>query len=644
MIPLPPDELARWRVEIDLGVEFRDKEFGTYRQTAMGSAPTTTLAGKNLEYYEQGARSDDYEPPLNIVYPIVKNIVPTLFYQNPRVNALPVSRAEAGADDAFYVSELLNQDLKDPDFRFKATSQLAVFDSYVLGFGVVKIGYATEFGQDILPTEVEEKKKLREKLKDRVEQVLIGLGVKAPAPVSEEPEKVTADTVIRAEHPYIQWISPFDFVVDPRARDLSDARWVAQRIRRTMGEIKRDRRYGQAKWELEPEAVDDDRIPETFIEDFQTVDIWEVHYKTPDSPTGIAQLTFAATQTQTKALLHEFSVYDLGGWQYEWLTPNKHGHRLYPISTLSIVRPLIDRINTSFDAILEQVDKFQAKIAYNERVTSDGEVALDSPLLGARVKIAGEGDVRGAIAVISMEQVKGDMLAFVKNVFDFVVLIVGLTQAQLTGLSTAQTATEAQIGQGGQNLRRTDEANTVGDWLNRVVTKHWRVKAQFQDFAEAELAQEAGLLNPQTGIASVQWYPPIDAERAARLKTSKFKFSLEVGSMQKPNLEIVRAQFESFVRALMEPVVTNGLAMEGKRLSAAEIIRQWSKFFVEYGLTDGMSKMVVPVADPTQQQALLNFGQKPSSNGQQPLTGQAPNMADMMSAAAGEKGQGTPGA
>ncbi len=92
------------------------------------------------------------------------------------------------------------------------------------------------------------------------------------------------------------------------------------------------------------------------------MDIWEVHYKTLDSPTGIAQLTFAATQTQTKALLHEFSVYDLGGWQYEWLTPNKPGHRLYPISTLSIVRPLIDRINTSFDAILEQVDKFRAKM------------------------------------------------------------------------------------------------------------------------------------------------------------------------------------------------------------------------------------------------------------------------------------------
>ena len=79
--------------------------------------------------------------------------MPTLFYQNPRATAAPVSqRKDYAADDAFYVSEFINADLKDVDFRFKPTSQTTVFDSYVLGYGVVKIGYATEFGPDILPT------------------------------------------------------------------------------------------------------------------------------------------------------------------------------------------------------------------------------------------------------------------------------------------------------------------------------------------------------------------------------------------------------------------------------------------------------------------------------------------------------------
>ena len=644
MIRLTPDDLARWRAEVDLGVEFRDKEFGTYRHQSAGRPPQTTLAGRNLDYFEQGAHSDEgAEPPLNLVYPIVKNVVPTLLYQHPRATATPAGRKdEYAADDAFYVSELLNNDLRDVEFRFKDTGQLAVFDAYVLGFGVVKVGYATELGPDILPTQAEEKKRLRDKLKDQVENVLVGLGVKAPKPEEVEPEQAQADTTIRSEHPYLQWISPFDFVVDPRARNLSDARWVAQRIRKTLGEVKRDRRYGQAKHELTAESLEDDRVLEPFVEDFQTVDAWEVHYKDLDSPTGIRVLTFAATQTQTKALLHEDSAYDLGGWQFEWLVLNKHGHRLYPVSTISVIRPLIDRINSSFDAILEQVDKFQSKIAYNERVTADGELALDAPTIGARVKISGEGSVRDAIAVISMEQVKQDLMLFLNQVLDLVILITGLTRAQLTGLSTAQTATEAQIGQSGQNLRRADESNQVSEWVTRVVTKYWRVKAQFQDLEETQLTQDAPLLDPTTGMASTQWYPPIDAERAERIKRLRFKVNIDMGSIQKPNLEIIRAQFEAFVRALMEPIVTQGLALEGKRLSASEIIRQWGMFFAESGIQGGIAKIVVPVQDPMQQQALMGYGMKPEQTNGNGLTGSVPNRADLISAAAGEKGMGVP--
>lgn len=645
MIRLSADALRRWRAELDLGIEFRDREFGTYRRHAGGQPPQTTLAGRNLDYFEQGARSDEaVEPPLNVVFPIVKNIVPTLLFQHPRAVALPAGRRDQyAADDAFYVAELLNQDLRDVDFHFTATGQQAVFDAFVLGFGVVKQGYATEFGPDVLPTPVEEKKKLRDQLKDAAEQLLVSAGLKAPAPPPEpEPEHVEADALIRSERPYLVWLSPFEFVIDPRARDLSDARWVAQLIRRTLGEIKRDPRYGPAKHELVAEAVEDDRIPQTELEDFQTVDCWELHYKNPDSPTGITVLTLAATQQQTKALLHDHNAYDLGGWQFEWLPLNKHGHRLYPISTISVVRPLIDRINSSFDAILEQVDKFAAKLVYNDRVTPDGEVALDTPTIGARVKISGENSVRDAVAVISMEQVKADLVAFVQRVMDFVLLIVGLTQAQLTGLSTAQTATEAQIGQGGQNLRRSDEGNLVAAWATRVLTKHWRIKAQFQDLTEQDLVQETPLLDPGSGLPQSAWYPPIDAQRALRLKRRRFKIHIELGSIQKPNLEILRAQFEAFVRALMEPIVTQGLALEGKRLSASEIIRQWSQFFTESGLQGTLGKMIVPVSDPLMQNALLNYGQTPTQTGAAQLAGSVPNRADLISATAGEKGQGVP--
>ena len=647
MIPITADGLARWRAEIELGVEFRDKEFGSYRKANAGSPPTTSLAGRNIDLFEQGASSDEYEPLLNLTFPIVKTIVPTMFFQSPQATAVPLTKIEQGADDAFYVSELVNQDVRDESFRFTETMQLGTWDSFVLGFGVVKIGYATEFGQDVLPTKQETRQTFRKRLKDQfrqaVNQVLEATGLKPPStPEEPDPEQTQEDETIRSESAYIQWVDPFDFVVDPRARDLTDALWVAQHIRKTLGAAKRDRRYSKERDELVADAVDDDRIGPSFIEEFQTVDLWEIHYKSSDSPTGIRVLTMAVTQQQTKAMMHEDNVLDIGGWQYEWVTPNKHGHRLYPVSVISIARPLLDRVNRSFEALLEQIDKFSAKVIYNERIDKANQLILESPVIGARVKTSGSDDVRGAVSTIALDQLNAEVIKFLEYAFDFVILIVGLTRAQLTGLTTAQTATESQIGQAGATVRRTDESNVIARWANRVVTKFWRCKAQFQDLASVALVQEAAVPNPQTGVSTTAWYPPIDAGRAARLKSTRFRFQLAVGSIQKPNLEIIRAQFEQFVRALMEPVVTQALALEGKRLSASEILRQWMRFFSEYGLTD-ISKMVVPVQDPMMREALLNFGQKVNGtvNGavNRSLAGAVPTYADQVSKVAGEKGQ-----
>ena len=181
----------------------------------------------------------------------------------------------------------------------------------------------------------------------------------------------------------------------------------------------------------------------------------------------------------------------------------------------------------------------------------------------------------------------------------------------------------------------------MGDFFNRVITKYWRVKAQFADLTEIDLVQQTGSPDPTTGMETTSWFPPIDPARAARIKRAKFQLSLELGSIQKPNLEIIRAQFENFVRVLMEPAVTQGLALESKRLSAEAIIREYTKFFVEYGMAR-LEKIIVPIQDPMLQQALQNYTGKPgegspNGNGMQP-----PTYSNLVASAAGEKGQGAP--
>src|SRR3990167_9080888 len=104
---MPIIDILKWREEIALAEEFRDKEFGKY------TPQDHTKAGSNIDYFERGYQRligvlDDQEviTTLNIIHAIVKNIVTSLYYQNPRLLALP--KKVASADTAPVVTEICN--------------------------------------------------------------------------------------------------------------------------------------------------------------------------------------------------------------------------------------------------------------------------------------------------------------------------------------------------------------------------------------------------------------------------------------------------------------------------------------------------------------------------------------------------------
>lgn len=83
MIKITQDEIAKWRLEIDNAEKFRENEFGK------NNYKNVTKAGENIDYFENGLsgrliqnlKSDEAYPltTINIIYPIVKNVIPTLY-------------------------------------------------------------------------------------------------------------------------------------------------------------------------------------------------------------------------------------------------------------------------------------------------------------------------------------------------------------------------------------------------------------------------------------------------------------------------------------------------------------------------------------------------------------------------------------
>lgn len=627
MIPIKTDEIGKWRIEVENAEKFRDDNFGTNKYSEIKKA------GENIDYFESGIsgklmqtlKYSDNEPntTINIVYPIVKNVIPTLYWKNPYITAIPKKSSEE--DSAPYAAQMLNYYFEQ--LNIKEVNKQIIFDAYVFGMGVCKIGYATQFGTDIDDEDLE---KNREKAKKR--GILETLGLRKPK-VEEPKENIDLNEFITSENPYVIWVSPFDFFIDPAANSIYNARYCGQKTTKILKLVKENKNYSNTKSLIGSnitEGISKD-IPTTEIDNFKTIDLYEIHYKTDK---GIRVLVLAKDQGDYKALYHEDSIYQMDGFQYELLTFNKHNHKLYPKSDIDIVKGLQDRINTTYDNILDQIDKYVPKIFVDETaVTEQGKRALRDGDVGSIVFT--NRDPSSIVKEANFTQLKSDLAIFIDKMMEVIMLETGLTKSQLMGMTNAQTATEAQIGQAGQNLRMSDKSDNVADFASKQARKLWQVIQQFVDLEEVELITGEKGIDDVTGMPKFDWMKPVDEVLAEKLRVGEYSFRIDVSSLEKPDLPVLRSQIERVAQLLAQEGVMQAFQMQGYKINLAEFGKAYLKLFPYVFLDIG--KIIQPIGPNTTgllpPQVPQGGGNMNSQNSPQP-----PNIADILAGQAGAEG------
>ena len=640
MKQISKDEIKKWQVEIEEAEDFREDNFGTNEKGK------EFLAGDNIGFYDFGMSSklmgehELVEPLIsfNIVGPIVDFIVPTLSAREPYVISMPKRNKEADSVSAPIAGEILNYRYKEIDL--KRTNEDVIWDAYVLGMGVSKIGYTTKFGtaptEDTIKAEDKDRKKSKlQKLKET-----LGIAKEKKEEVRENPE---LDEFIRSESPFVKHVSPFNFGIDPRATSIENANFVYEKVVKRLSDVKKDKTYKNTSklkgFELEDKF--NTKVPETQLDRFKLIRLYEIHYKTDE---GINILTLAESEGEAwKELRHDESVYEMDGFQYEVLYFKKHRHKLYPISDISKIKGIQNRIQDTLESILDQVDKYSPKLVVDETaLTPSGKGSLEEGDTGAIVYA--NRDPNTVIKEANFTQLKADLLALIDRTLDIAMFMTGLTKSQLLGITPgAQTATEIQVGQAGSNLRLSDKFDAVNDFLNRQVRKLWQVEKQFTDFEEIDL-----IIGEQTiderGLPKYSFIDDIDSSMSEKLAKGEYRFTVEVASKEKAELPILRKALENFVNIIGgEGVLDRIEAKEGVTVVLSEVIREWMKLHPDMFKIPG--KVLRPIS-PQQQQAqqlqAAQAAQGAQGQGVNPQQRQAnaPNTADIISAAAGENAGG----
>ena len=555
-------DIARWRAEIELATEFRDKNLGEFTETSR------TKAGENIEYFEKGYSTgyddsqDDTTTTLNFFHVICKLLIPTLWFQNPQITAIP--KRSVDEESTPYARAILNHFYQDCEVDDE--NELTVWDGYVLNRGVSKVGYTTKFGMDV-PDETKKKKK------SLVDKALVAVGLKK----KEESEVIRPEMSqkIIAEKPYIKWVSPFKFLYDPRARNLDEAMWCGEEFDKTVASLKGNPQYkNTSKLKGQRPDVPEDsnaKIPESQIEEFSIVKLYEIQYENKNKK---YRLVIVKDGEVYQEIYHKESIYEIDGWQYDIIEFNKHGHLQFKRSDLDKIKNLQDRFTAVIDNILEQLERFSTKILMREGgLTPGGEKALKEGDVGAIVTTTD--DVDQVVKELALTQFKGDLKAIIEELINLITIMTGITKTKLLGVSMGETATGENIAHGGETIRISDMKKDVDKFASKQVRKFWQVIQQFVEMDELELITGESGIDPKTGAPKYNWLPAITGEMSEKLSTGEYSFRLEVGSSQKMDSALLNKRIENLMGILARTDIIALMQKQGKKVDLAEILRMW---------------------------------------------------------------------
>jgi hypothetical protein len=384
---------------------------------------------------------------VNIAFATINVISPSVSVNHPKITVN--AKKFQDADRAVVTEAIVNYWWRHYDCQ--RDFRRAVKDMLVIGHGWLKTGYRFvertdgeyEFSDELAST--------------------------APESISETEIKITED------RPFVERISPFDVFVDPDATSMHDIRWIAQRLRRPLNDVKRDKRYNSvARQEAAPShyskwGVDDKRRARTsYDEQDAYVEVWEFYDIERNKMSVFCD-------GSDKFLVSPFDIPFAFGHPFVMLRNYDIPEHFYPMGELEAIEPLQLELNETRTQMMNHRKRFSRKWLYKEAAfDADGRSALESDEDNVMVPVISEEGLGNVVApmpaVISPPEFYNQS-SLISSDIDRVSGVSEYMRGALPEIR--RTATEAAIAQDAANARASDKLavieRAIADCARRLV-------------------------------------------------------------------------------------------------------------------------------------------------------------------------------
>ena len=539
--------ITRYRKKIDQSRRWRQEE----KYDDLWRRMIDMYRGKH--YVES---SDSDQLLVNIAFATINVIAPGVSVNYPKITVN--ARKSEQAPNAVVTEAIVNYWWRH--YECQKEFRRAVKDTLILGHGWVKTGY--RFVEKDVET-------------DAPRETADELADASPESITESAQIITED------RPFVERISPFDVFVDSDCTSMSDLRWIAQRIRRPLSDVKKDKRYNSvARNDAQPshysryglDGVRGRDHPRPSVEPEDTyVEIWEYY----DIDSGKMSVFCDGGD---KFLVNPTEIPFSFGHPFVMIPNYEVPDYFYPMGELEAIEPLQMELNQTRTQMMNHRKRFSRKWLYKESAfDADGRSALESDEDNVMVPVISEESINSVVgpmpAIISPPEFYNQSELISSDIDR----VSGVSEYQRGSLpEIRRTATEAGIIQDAANARSSDKLALIERSIAEVAR---RLVALAQEFMTGEAAVRVA------GTGAKQVWLNFDRDYLQ----GEFDFEVEGGSTQPVNETVRRQQAVQVVDA-MAPFVNTGIIDMAK---LAGYLLTYG-----FGIKDGASFIVPPPPPP----------------------------------------------
>jgi hypothetical protein len=565
------DQLKVYRQRIDASRQWRKQE----GFDAIWRRMLDLYRGRHYENY-----SDEDRLLVNIVFSTVNVIAPSVSVNYPKITVSAVK--PENAPQAVIAETVVNYWWRYNDIR--SQFRRAVKDMILFGHGWIKVGYRF------------------------VEEQAVGSEDDISDPL--EGGEGSSATVITEDAPFAERVSVFDVFVDSDATSMHDAKWIAQRIRRPIREVKTDPRYSKsAREKVEVAAVarysEDPSKRKVHDKSYGYAEIWEFYDIKAKTMCVFAD---GGEQFLIKPTRMPYSF----GHPFVMLSNYDVPDSFYPIGDVEQIEPLQKELNETRSQMMNHRKRFARKYLYKESAFDQvGRGALESDDDNVMVPVISDEPLGNVVANFPALINPPEFYDQSNLIVGDIERISGLPEYMTGGVSEIRrTATEVSAVRDAANARTADKLSIVERAISEV---GYRMVALCRQFMTGE---KVARLTGKDG-------EPIWVTYDRDYLEGEFDFEVVGGSTQ-PNNDSLRKQTALQIMDAMAPLASAGVVN----------MQELASYVLQYGFNIKNPEKFL--AQPQQQAPAGPQGMPPQGAPQGPVPAQGDMPPEIMAALQGQ--------